>query len=129
MGKYQKGKEKTRKEAIGWKTSGGVIMVNVIKDIVNRLDGTSYDDQGFAVTSSALTGGSFIELQVRPYIKHEGAEGLPEEEHLMEMTRRLLSQYSDGSRYTVLKAEKAVGLWGLLVKEVQEKTEDKADEV
>ena len=103
-------------------------MVNVIKDIVNRLDGTSYDDQGFAVTS-ALTGGSLIELQVRPYIKHEGAEGLPEEEHLMEMTRRLLSQFSDGPRYTVLKAEKVAGLWGLLVKEVQEKTEDKADEV
>ena len=102
-------------------------MVNVIKDIVNRLDGTSYDDQGFAVTSSALTGGSLIELQVRPYIK--GAEGLPEEEHLMEMVNRLMSPYSDGSRYTVLKAEKAVGLWGLLVKEVQEKTEDKADEV
>lgn len=104
-------------------------MVNVIKDIVNRLDGTSYDGQGFAVTSSALTGGSLIELQVRPYIKHEGAEGLPEEEHLMEMVNRLMSPYSDGSRYTVLKAEKAVGLWGLLVKEVQEKTEDKADEV
>ena len=102
-------------------------MVNVIKDIVNRLDGTSYDVQGFAVTS-ALTGGSLIELQVRPYIKHKGAEGLPEEEHLMEMTRRLMSPYSDGSRYTVFKAEKAVGLWGLLVKEVQEKTEDKADE-
>ena len=127
MGKYQKGKEKTRKEAIGWKTSGGVIMVNVIKDIADKLDGTSYDDQGFAVTS-ALTGGSLIELQVRPYIKHEGAEGLPEEEHLMEMTRRLLSQFSDGPRYTVLKAEKVVDKWGLLVKEVQEK-KDKADEV
>ena len=102
-------------------------MVNVIKDIADKLDGTSYDDQGFAVTS-ALTGGSLIELQVRPYIKHEGAEGLPEEEHLMEMTRRLMSPYSDGSRYTVLKAEKVVDKWGLLVKEVQEK-KDKADEV
>lgn len=104
-------------------------MVNVIKDIADKLDGTSYDDQGFAVTSSALTGGSLIELQVRPYIKHEGAEGLPEEEHLMEMVNRLMSPYSDGSRYTVLKAEKVVDKWGLLVKEVQEKTEDKADEV
>ena len=45
-------------------------MVNVIKDIVDKLDGTSYDNQGFAVTSSALTRDSLIELQVKPYIKH-----------------------------------------------------------
>lgn len=104
-------------------------MVNVIKDIVDKLDGTSYDNQGFAVTSSALTRDSLIELQVKPYIKHEGTKGLPEEEHLMEMTNRLLSQYSGGSHYAVYKAEKVVDKWELLVQEVQEKTEDKANEV
>lgn len=104
-------------------------MVNVIKDIVDKLDGTSYDNQGFAVTSSALTMGSLIELQVKPYIKHEGTKGLPEEEHLMEMITRLLSQYSGGSHYAVYKAEKVVDSWELLVQEVQEKTEDKANEV
>ena len=104
-------------------------MVNVIKDIVDKLDGTSYDNQGFAVTSSAITRGSLIELQVKPYIKHEGTKGLPEEEHLMEMINRLLSQYSGGSHYAVYKAEKLGGLWELTVQEVQEKTEDKADEV
>lgn len=104
-------------------------MVNVIKDIVNKLDGTSYDNQGFAVTSSALTRGSLIELQVKPYIKHEGTKGLPEEEHLMEMINRLLSQYSGGSYYAVCKAEKVGNTWELLVQEVQEKTEDKDNEV
>lgn len=104
-------------------------MVNVIKDIVDKLDGTSYDNQGFAVTSSAITRGSLIELQVKPYIKYEGTKGLPEEEHLMEMTNRLLSQYSGGPHYAVYKAEKLVGLWELTVQEVQEKTEDKANEV
>ena len=104
-------------------------MVNVIKDIVDKLDGTSYDNQGFAVTSSAFTSGALIKLQVKPYIKHEGTKGLPEEEHLMEMINRLLSQYSGGSRYTVCKAEKAFDSWELLVKEIQEKTEDKAGEV
>ena len=104
-------------------------MVNVIKDIVYKLDGTSYDNQGFAVTSSAFTIGSFIKLQVKPYIKHEGTKGLPEEEHLMEMINRLLSQYSGVSRYAVYKAEKVVDTWELLVQEVQEKTEDKANEV
>ena len=104
-------------------------MVNVIKDIVDKLDGTSYDNQGFAVTFSALTKGSLIDLQVKPYIKHEGTKGLPEEEHLMEMTSRLLSQYSGGSHYAVYKAEKVVDKWELLVQEVQEKTEDKANEV
>ena len=104
-------------------------MVNVIKDIVNKLDGSSYDNQGFAVTSSALTRGSLIELQVKPYIKHEGTKGLPEEEHLMEMIDRLLSHYSGGPHYAVYKAEKVTDLWELTVQEVQEKTEDKADEI
>ena len=65
-------------------------MVNVIKDIVDKLDGTSYDNQGFAVTSASVDKftGSLIKLQVKPYIKHEGTKGLPDEEHLMEMTNR-----------------------------------------
>lgn len=106
-------------------------MVNVIKDIVNKLDGSSYDNQGFEVTSACVEmhGGSFIRLQVKPYIKHEGTKGLPEEEHLMEMTDRLLSHYSGGPHYAVYKAEKITNLWELLVREIQVKTEDKADEV
>lgn len=104
-------------------------MVNVIKDIVDKLDGTSYDNQGFAVTSSALTKGSLIELQVKPYIKHEGTKGLPEEEHLMEMINRLLAQYSGGSHYAVCKAEKVGDSWELSVQEVQEKAEGKANEI
>ena len=104
-------------------------MLNVIKDIVYKLDGNSYDNQGFAVTSSAFTMDSLIKLQVKPYIKHEGTKGLPEEEHLMEMINRLLSQYSGGSHYAVCKAEKVSDTWELLVQEVQEKTEDKDNEV
>ena len=104
-------------------------MVNVIKDIVDKLDGTSYDNQGFAVTSYVPTRGSLIELQVKPYIKHEGTKGLPEEAHLMEMINRLLSQYSGGSHYAVCKAEKVVESWELLVKKIQEKTEGKDNEV
>lgn len=104
-------------------------MVNVIKDIVDKLDGTSYDNQGFAVISSVPASGYLIKLQVKPYIKHEGTKGLPEKEHLMEMINRLLSQYSGGSHYAVYKAEKMFNSWELLVQEVQEKTEDKANEV
>ena len=106
-------------------------MVNVIKDIVNKLDGSSYDNQGFEVISACVEmhGGSFIKLQVKPYIKHEGTKGLPEEEHLMEMIERLLSHYSGGPHYAVYKAEKITNLWELLVREVQVKTEDKANEV
>ena len=104
-------------------------MVNVIKDIVNKLDGTSCDNQGFAVTSSVPTIGSFIKLQVKPYLKDEKIEGLPEEEHLKEMIDRLLSPYSVGLHYAVYKAEKVTDLWELLVKKIPEKTEDKANEV
>ena len=106
-------------------------MVNVIKDIVNKLDGTSYDNQGFAVTT-VLTEkyeGSLIKLQVKPYLKYEGTKGLPEEEHLKEMIDRLGYHYSDGLHYAVYKAEKVTNLWELLVKVIQEKTEDKANEV
>ena len=106
-------------------------MVNVLKDIINKLDGSSYDNQGFEVISACVEMhvGSLIKLQVKPYIKHEGTKGLPEEEHLMEMIDRLGFHYSDGSRYAVWKAEKVVDLWELLVQKIQEKTEDKANEV
>ena len=106
-------------------------MVNVIKDIVNKLDGSSYDNQGFAVVT-ALTEkyeGSLLKLQVKPYRKDEKIKGLPEEEHLKEMIDRLLSRYSDGLRYAVCKAEKENGVWELVVQKIPEKTEDKADEV
>ena len=106
-------------------------MVNVIKDIVNKLDGSSYDNQGFAVVT-ALTEkyvGSLIKLQVKPYLKNEKVKGLPEEEHLKEMIDRLGFHYSDGLRYVVCKAEKVTDLWELLVQKIPEKTEDKADEV
>ena len=106
-------------------------MVNVIKDIVNKLDGSSYDNQGFAVVT-VLTEkyeGSLLKLQVKPYRKDEKIKGLPEEEHLKEMIDRLGYHYSDGLRYAVCKAEKVTDLWELLVKKIPEKTEDKADEV
>ena len=106
-------------------------MVNVLKDIVNKLDGSSCDNQGFAVTF-ASTGkyvGALIRLQVKPYCKDEKIKGLPEEEHLKEMIDRLGFHYSDGLRYEVYKAEKVVDLWELLVQKIPEKTEDKANEV
>ena len=106
-------------------------MVNVIKDIVNKLDGSSYDNQGFEVVT-ALTEkyeGSLLKLQVKPYLKNEKIKGLPEEEHLKEIIDRLGYHYSDGLRYAVCKAEKVVELWELLVQKIQEKTEDKANEV
>ena len=107
-------------------------MVSVIKDIINRLDGYSFDDQGFAVTSFAtveVNGVSRIKLQVKPYLKNEEGEGIPEEKHLMEMIKRLLSPFSDDAHYTVYKAEKMSGFWELVVQEIQEETEDKTDEV
>lgn len=107
-------------------------MVNVIKDIVNRLDGYSSDNQGFTVISFApveVNGGSGTKLHVKPYLKNEEVEGIPEEGHLMEMLYRLLSRYSDAPHYAVYKAEKEDGFWELVVQEGKQKTEDKADEV
>lgn len=105
-------------------------MVSVIKDIIDRLDGYSFDGQGFAVTSFAtmeVNGVSRIKLQVKPYLKNEESEGIPEEKHLMEMIKRLLSPFSDDAHYAVYKAEKMSGFWEMVVQETQE--EDKTDEV
>ena len=106
-------------------------MVNTVKDIVNRLDGYSFDNQGFAVASFVplgLNGGSGAKLRVKPYLKNEEAEGIPEGGHLMEMVSRLLSRYSDETHYTVCKAEKMNGFWELQVQEIKEKTEEKTEE-
>lgn len=105
-------------------------MVKVIKEIIDRLDGYSFDNQGFAVTSFSpvdVIGVTRIKLQVKPYLKNEESEGIPEEEQLMEMLKRLLSRYSDGQHYAVYKAEKGSGFWELVVQETQE--DDKTDEV
>lgn len=100
-------------------------MVNVIKDIVNKLDGYSFDNQGFAVTSFVeLDGGSGIKLRVKPYLKNEGAEGASEDEHLVEMISRLLSRNSDAPHYAVCKAEKINGSWELQVQEIKDKTDE-----
>jgi len=100
-------------------------MTNAIKDIVNRLDGYSTDNQSFAVISFEITENAQIKLKVQPYVKVEEAEALPEEEHLGEITNRLLSKFLDNTaHYTVLKAEKQNGWWELLVQEVPKKTGD-----
>ena len=106
-------------------------MVNTVKDIVNRLDGYSFDNQGFAVASFVplgLNGCSGAKLRVKPYLKNEEAEGIPEGGHLMEMVSRLLSRYSDEPHYAVCKAEKMNGFWELQVQEIKEKTEEKTEE-
>ena len=93
-------------------------MVNVLKDIVNRLDGYSSDNQGFAVISFVpveVNGGSGTKLHVKPYLKNEEVEGIPEEGYLIEMINRLLSRYSDAPHYAVYKAEKEDGFWELVV--------------
>ena len=101
-------------------------MVNVIKDIINKLDGYSFDNQGFAVTSFAPVENksSKVKLRVKPYLKNEGVEGAPEEEHLMKMIVRLLSRNSDAPHYAVYKAEKMNGFWELLVQEIKDKTDE-----
>ena len=109
-------------------------MVNIIKDIINKLDGYSSDNQGFAVTSFATVkvnggiGGIGVKLHVKPYLKNEEIEGLPDEEHLTEMVSRLLSRYSDAPRYAVYKAEMVWGVWELTVQLIQEKAEEEAEE-
>lgn len=104
-------------------------MVNRIKDIVNKLDGYSSDNQGFAVTAFTVNKLG-IELSVKPYLKNEEIEGTPEHEQLGEIIERLLNRYSEGAHYEVLEAVKCSGkFWKLSVSEVQEKTKDKTDEV
>ena len=105
-------------------------MVNRIKDIVNKLDGYSSDNQGFAVTAFTVNEAG-IELSVKPYLKNEEIEGIPEHEQLGEVIERLLNHYSEGAHYEVLEAVKTNGkYWKLTVAEIQDKkSEEKSDEV
>lgn len=105
-------------------------MVNRIKDIVNKLDGYSSDNQGFAVTAFTVNEAG-IELSVKPYLKNEEIEGIPEYEQLGEIIERLLNHYSEGAHYEVLEAVKTNGkYWKLTVAEIQDKkSEEKSDEV
>ena len=50
-------------------------MVNMIKDIVNKLDGFSSDNQGFAVTAFTVAENGFT-LNVKPYLRKEEEEGM-----------------------------------------------------
>ena len=101
-------------------------MNNIIKDVVNKLDGFSSDNQGFMVTSFVRAGkddtgtGLKMELHVKPYIKDEERDGLPEEEHLIEMANRLLASYSE-QHYVILKVEKMENYWKLVIKQLEKK--------
>ena len=95
-------------------------MVNTIKDIANKLDGYSSDNQGFLIISFTING-TIIELSVKPYLKNENLDGVPEYKHLSEIIDRLLNYSLDAkeSNYEVLKATKCdVESWELSIMEI-----------
>ena len=99
-------------------------MVNIIKDIVNKLDGFSSDNQGYAVTAFAVKGNDF-EVCVKPYLKSEELSGLEEWEHLIEMCNRLYSVYAkEGGHYKVTEAVSRDGSWTLVLNSVEEKPDE-----
>ena len=98
--------------------------MNIIKDIVNKLDGFSTDNQGYAVTAFTVQENGF-ELHVKPYLKNEEVSGLEEWEHLIEMCNRLYSGYSkEGGHYIVTEAVNKVGFWKLVIKPFEEKLDE-----
>lgn len=99
-------------------------MVNMIKDVVNKLDGFSSDNQGYAVTAFTIQENGF-EVHVKPYLKNEEVSGLKEWEHLIEMCNRLYSGYSkEGGHYKVTEAVNKGGFWILVINSVEDKTDE-----
>lgn len=93
-------------------------MVNMLKEITNRLDGFNSDNQGYAVVSFDIadTLGTY-EVKVVPYLKNEELSGMKEWEHLIEMSKRLYAQYQDGAdHYIVLEAQNKGAVWILKIK-------------
>lgn len=98
-------------------------MVNVIKDIVNKLDGYSVDNQGFMLissTSKKLGNEVALNLEVKAYLKDEGKEGIPETEYLSEIVDRLMAKHSDSGHYAVYSADYSFTdkVWSLTVQEI-----------
>ena len=101
-------------------------MVNMLKEITDRLAGYNSDNQGYAVVSfSMLDTLGTCEVKVVPYIKNEECSGLKEWEHLIEMSKRLYAQYQDGvERYVIVEAQNKSGDWILKIK-VEQKDDTK----
>lgn len=95
-------------------------MVNAIKDICNKLDGFSSENQGYALTAfQCIDEESDIIITVKPYLKNEEAEGLQNHEHLVEMCNRLYSAYSDKTHYEVNEAVYNGTYWKLRIREIK----------
>lgn len=99
-------------------------MINILKDIAEKLDGYFSDNQGYAVMSFYIEENG-IRLSVKPYLKNEESSGKEECEHLMEMCSRLLDKYQEqGRHFTVLEAKMEGNTWELLIEELQDEQEE-----
>lgn len=116
-------------------------MVNIIKDIVDKLDGFSSDTHGFAVIAFTMTEKNEVTVNVRPYIKKEEDEDEDEDEEeeegmenwrqlpemeswrqLPEMCERLYAKYSsEGFHYEVIEAVNKGSYWTLAIKAIEVK--------
>lgn len=90
-------------------------MVNFIKDIAEKLEGYSVQNQGYALTD-CMTDDEYFTLVVIPYLKDAKEKGEEETEHLSQMIERLSGKYTEGIKYSVVFAEKDGEAWKLRVK-------------
>ena len=99
-------------------------MVNMIKDVVNKLDGFSSDNQGFAVTAFTVAENGFT-LNVKPYLRKEEEEGMESWKQLPEMCDRLYACYSaEGGHYEVVEAVNKGSYWVLTIKAIEVKSDE-----
>lgn len=91
-------------------------MVNFVKDIADKLEGYSVQNQGYALTDCSVDGDGIISFSVVPYLKDAKEKGEEETEHLAQMIERLSGRYTEGVKYFVIFAEKTAEVWKLRVK-------------
>ena len=90
-------------------------MVNLIKDIADKLEGYSVQNQGYLMTECEIEEGT-LSFSVIPYLKDAKERGEEETEHLAQIIERLSGRYVEGVKFSVIYAEKEGEAWKLRAK-------------
>ena len=104
--------------------------MNDLKDLVDALEGSSFDRTGYAISSAVLDKAGFWNLTVSAYWKEETSSTIEESEvGMLKIIERFEGAYGTHKyKWIVLKAEAHTeGAYFLLVKKVEDEEDSKTE--